>query len=60
MRFNLAGNWIASGDDKGQLLITEIEAKHVHKNYENAFAGPIKDLAFTADNQRVLVVGEGK
>jgi hypothetical protein len=32
----------------------------VFKSYENQLGGAIKDIAWTNDNQRLVVVGEGK
>jgi WD repeat-containing protein 1 (actin-interacting protein 1) len=34
--------------------------EHILKNEFQPFSGTIKDLAWTSDNQRIIVGGEGK
>lgn len=46
---------------KGNIIIWETEGKHlIKKQYEYVLSGPIKDISWTGDNQRIAVVGEGK
>lgn len=48
-------------DVKGNIIIWETEGKHaIRKQYEYVLSGEIKDIAWTSDNQRLAVVGEGK
>ena len=34
--------------------------EHILKNEYQPISGPIKDLAWSADNQRIVVVGDGR
>jgi len=48
-------------DITGKLRIWDTTQKeHVLKNEFQPFGGPIKDLAWSGDNQRIVVVGEGR
>lgn len=48
-------------DGHGKVRIWGADNKeHILKNEFQPFAGSIKDLAWTSDNQRIIVGGEGK
>ena len=43
------------------MIIWETEGKHsIKKQYDFVLSGQVKDIAWTGDNQRIAVVGEGK
>jgi len=53
--------YIASADKSGKVRIWDtVNKEHVLKNEFQPISGPIKDLAWSADNQRMVVVGEGR
>jgi len=60
-RYSPNGNLIASGDEKGNLKIWDAEgaAHNVKKEYECYLGGKIRDIAWTADGQRICIAGEG-
>lgn len=37
-----------------------VNKEHILKNEFQPFAGQIKDLSWSPDNQRIVVVGEGR
>ena len=48
-------------DITGKLRIWDTTQKeHVLKNEFQPFGGPVKDLAWSGDNQRIVAVGEGR
>jgi len=48
-------------DITGKLRIWDTTQKeHILKNEFHPFGGPIKDLAWSGDNQRIVAVGEGR
>nr|CAI5833200.1 unnamed protein product [Callosobruchus analis] len=49
-KYSPSGFYIASGVNK----------EHILKNEFHPFGGPIKDIAWSPDNQRMVVVGEGR
>eukprot|EP01113_Clastostelium_recurvatum_P019475 TRINITY_DN2296_c0_g1_i4.p1 TRINITY_DN2296_c0_g1~~TRINITY_DN2296_c0_g1_i4.p1 ORF type:complete len:628 (-),score=239.85 TRINITY_DN2296_c0_g1_i4:46-1854(-) len=56
-----SGFYIASGDVAGNLRIWDTTQKeHPLKIELKVLAGPILDLAWSPDNQRLVVVGDGK
>jgi len=56
-----SGFYIASGDQSGKVRIWDIVNKeHILKNEFHPIGGPIKDIAWSPDNQRMVVVGEGR
>ncbi|KAM3142087.1 hypothetical protein pb186bvf_005741 [Paramecium bursaria] len=57
-----SGNLCCSGDARGNLFIWEIRTQGhpISKQFENQLGGAIKDIAWTSDGQRIVVVGEGK
>jgi WD40 repeat protein len=53
--------YIASADKSGKVRIWDtVNKEHVLKNEFQPISGPIKDLAWSPDNQRMVVVGEGR
>lgn len=60
-KFSPNGYSICSGDCKGNLYIWDASNQHNEKAFHaNVLNGPIKDIAWSADSQRIAVVGEGK
>lgn len=67
--FSPSGNYIASGDESGQVKIwdtavvaqegNEFEQPYIKSEFQ-ILAGPIKSIAWDADNSRVIAVGQGK
>lgn len=48
-------------DVSGKIRIWDTTQKeHILKYEYTPFAGPIKDIAWTEDSQRIAVVGEGR
>ncbi|KAK0058366.1 actin-interacting protein 1 [Biomphalaria pfeifferi] len=53
--------YIASGDKEGKVRVWDtVNKEHVLKIEHSALGGPIKDLDWTMDNQKLCVVGEGR
>ncbi|CAF3475568.1 unnamed protein product [Rotaria socialis] len=60
-KYSPSGSYIASADSHGKVRIWGADNKeHLLKNEFQPFSGCIKDLAWTSDNQRIIVGGEGK
>ncbi|XP_076372286.1 actin-interacting protein 1 flr [Tachypleus tridentatus] len=60
-KYSPSGFYIASADISGKLRIWDTTQKeHILKNEFQPFVGEVKDLAWSPDNQRIIVVGEGK
>lgn len=60
-KYSPSGFYIASGDVSGKVRIWDTTQKeHILKNEYQPFAGPIYDLAWTVDNQRIAVGGQGR
>ncbi|CAF0829835.1 unnamed protein product [Rotaria sp. Silwood1] len=60
-KYSPSGSYIASADGHGKVRIWGADNKeHILKNEFQPFSGCIKDLAWTSDNQRIIVGGEGK
>ncbi|KFM78476.1 Actin-interacting protein 1, partial [Stegodyphus mimosarum] len=60
-KYSPSGFYIASADQSGKIRIWDTTQKeHILKNEFQPFAGTIKDLAWSPDNQRIVVVGEGR
>ncbi|XP_061641252.1 WD repeat-containing protein 1 [Phyllopteryx taeniolatus] len=56
-----SGFYIASGDTTGKLRIWDTTQKeHLLKYEYTPLSGKVKDIAWTADNKRIAVVGEGR
>lgn len=55
------GFYIASGDVSGKIRIWDTTQKeHLLKYEYQPFAGPVKDICWSGDSQKVAVVGKGK
>ncbi|XP_055927392.1 actin-interacting protein 1-like isoform X2 [Argiope bruennichi] len=60
-KYSPSGFYIASADQSGKVRIWDTTQKeHILKNEYQPFAGIIKDLSWSPDNQRICVVGEGR
>ncbi|XP_005187228.1 actin-interacting protein 1 [Musca domestica] len=60
-KYSPSGFYIASGDQSGKIRIWDtVNKEHILKNEFQPIGGPIKDIAWSADNQRIVVVGEGR
>ncbi|KAF2880566.1 hypothetical protein ILUMI_25604 [Ignelater luminosus] len=60
-KYSPSGFYIASGDQSGKVRIWDtVNKEHILKNEFHPIGGPIKDIAWSADNQRMVVVGEGR
>lgn len=60
-KYSPSGFYIASGDSSGKIRIWDtVNKEHLLKNEFQPIGGPIKDIAWSADSQRIVVVGEGR
>ncbi|XP_065353027.1 actin-interacting protein 1 isoform X1 [Cloeon dipterum] len=60
-KYSPSGFYIASGDQSGKIRIWDtVNKEHLLKNEFQPIGGPIKDIAWSPDNQRMVVVGEGR
>jgi len=60
-KYSPSGFYIASADQSGKVRIWDtVNKEHICKIEIQPFAGPVKDLAWSADNQRMIAVGEGR
>jgi len=60
-RYAPSGFYIASGDSVGNVRIWDTtQADHKLKIEIRALGGPIRDLAWSVDSQRIVVGGEGR
>lgn len=60
-KYSPSGFYIASGDQSGKIRIWDtVNKEHLLKNEFQPISGPIKDIAWSMDNQRMVVVGEGR
>ncbi|XP_044758553.1 actin-interacting protein 1 isoform X2 [Coccinella septempunctata] len=60
-KYSPSGFYIASGDQSGKIRIWDtVNKEHILKNEFHPFGGPIKDIAWSPDNQRMVAVGEGR
>ncbi|KPJ17975.1 Actin-interacting protein 1 [Papilio machaon] len=51
----------SQGDASGKVRIWDtVNKEHILKNEFHPIGGPIKDIAWSADSQRMVVVGEGR
>ncbi|KAI5963605.1 AIP1 [Candida pseudojiufengensis] len=68
VKFSPSGNYIASGDESGQVKIWDAAPKKGDENFNvpviksefQIISGPIKSIAWDADNSRIIAVGQGK
>ncbi|XP_043648495.1 actin-interacting protein 1 [Drosophila teissieri] len=60
-KYSPSGFYIASGDASGKIRIWDtVNKEHLLKNEFQPIAGPIKDIGWSPDNQRIVAVGEGR
>ncbi|XP_069967180.1 actin-interacting protein 1 [Bactrocera oleae] len=60
-KYSPSGFYIASGDASGKIRIWDtVNKEHILKNEFQPIGGPIKDIAWSQDNQRIVIVGEGR
>jgi len=60
-KYSPSGFYIASADQSGKVRIWDtVNKEHICKIELQPFAGPVKDLAWSPDNQRMIAVGEGR
>ncbi|XP_055378325.1 actin-interacting protein 1 [Condylostylus longicornis] len=60
-KYSPSGFYIASGDQSGKIRIWDtVNKEHLLKNEFQPLGGPIKDIAWSPDSQRIVVVGEGR
>ena len=52
-------NFISDASGKIRIWDT-VNKEHILKNEFQPIGGPIKDIAWSADNQRMVAVGEGR
>jgi WD40 repeat protein len=60
IRFSFNGLMAASGDAHGFLKIWNTADSGITRLEQQILAGPIRDVAWSPDDQRILVVGEGR
>lgn len=66
--FSPSGNYIASGDESGHVIVWDSSVYGKENTFEqplikaefDVLGGPIKSLAWDADNTRIIAVGTGK
>uniref|UniRef100_A0A0V0G6W9 Actin-interacting protein 1 n=1 Tax=Triatoma dimidiata TaxID=72491 RepID=A0A0V0G6W9_TRIDM len=60
-KYSPSGFYIASGDQLGKIRIWDtVNKEHLLKNEFQPIGGPIKDISWSPDSQRMVVVGEGR
>lgn len=60
-KYSPSGFYIASGDQSGKVRIWDtVNKEHILKNEFQPIGGPIKDISWSADSQRMVIVGEGR
>ncbi|XP_060749025.1 WD repeat-containing protein 1 [Tachysurus vachellii] len=60
-KYSPSGFYIASGDVSGKIRIWDTTQKeHLLKYEYQPFGGRIKDISWTEDSKRIVVVGEGR
>ncbi|GAM20715.1 hypothetical protein SAMD00019534_038900, partial [Acytostelium subglobosum LB1] len=60
-RYSPSGFYIASGDVQGNVRIWDtVNKEHILKITLRVLGGPILDLAWSSDSQRLIAVGDGK
>ncbi|KAI5967688.1 AIP1 [Candida margitis] len=68
VKFSPSGFYIASGDESGQIKIWDASPKKGEDVFEppiiksefQVMSGPIRSIAWDADNARIIAVGQGK
>ena len=60
-RVSPSGNYCASGDVEGNLVVWALDNETNTVKFEGQMlAGRVNDIAWTGDNERLMIVGEGK
>ena len=60
-KYSPSGFYIASADKSGKVRIWDtVNKEHILKNEFQPISGPIKDLAWSSDNQRYVISKENK
>ncbi|KAK9509508.1 hypothetical protein O3M35_006813 [Rhynocoris fuscipes] len=60
-KYSPSGFYIASGDQLGKIRIWDtVNKEHLLKNEFQPIGGPIKDISWSPDSQRIVAVGEGR
>ena len=60
-KYSPSGFYIASADKSGKIRIWDtVNAEHILKSEFQPISGPVNDLAWSQDNQRIVCVGEGR
>ncbi|KAK3603031.1 hypothetical protein CHS0354_037779 [Potamilus streckersoni] len=60
-KYSPSGFYIASGDASGKIRIWDtVNKEHILKNEYQPIGGPIKDLAWSSDSQKIVVGGDGR
>jgi len=60
-KYSPSGFYISSADKSGKIRIWDtVNSEHILKNEFQPISGPIYDIAWSADNQRIVCVGEGR
>lgn len=60
-QYSPSGFYIASGDASGKVRIWDtVNREHILKNEFQPLGGSVKDIAWSGDNQRIAVCGEGR
>jgi len=60
-KYSPSGFYIASGDQSGKVRIWDtVNKEHILKNEFHPIGGPIKDISWSPDSQRMVVVGDGR
>lgn len=59
-RFSPSGFYVASGDVSGVVRVWDATGSGTTKLETSVINGPINDLAWDGDSQRIIAVGEGK
>ncbi|KAK8769080.1 hypothetical protein V5799_014456 [Amblyomma americanum] len=60
-KYSPSGFYIASADQTGKIRIWDtVQKEHILKNEFQPFVGIVKDVSWSPDSQRIMVVGEGR
>jgi WD40 repeat protein len=59
-RFSSSGYYVASGDVTGTVRVWDCVGEGATKGEYKILSGPIYDIAWDGDSQRIIAVGEGK
>ena len=60
-KYSPSGFYIASADKSGKIRIWDtVNKEHILKSEYQPISGPIYDMAWSSDNQRIVCVGEGR